>query len=1492
MSKTAPTSPSRTPTPLVSFPTPASASKATLGPTRDSPFSHPDVPEDLDEAADDEPKDSASSDTLKVPRLKADGSNYAMWAFRMQNLLAQRRLLRVVGSAPPDKPDSATDEEKKKWVKAYQDFRRRNERAYLQISTCCEDEVVPLFWHTKSAKEAWECLQNKFAGSGQQSRGFLLRKIWRAIWVDTEDMQTQINEMRMHARRLETFSHLSDEDLAQAMLIALPPSYDTTITNLSERGNDVSSMAVANAILRTEEWRKEHGNELAMRAQAGGAPRFGSNAKSSNTSGKACSNPNCQKKVGHTLETCWAKGGGQEGGGPKKKKAKGKGKGKDESGSAKVADDDSGARMSSAWVAYTEDEAKVAGFGSKDSTKLSWLVDSGASAHMTQHRSLFRSYRPLSVKKRIYTANNSFILALGEGTVPIVVSANGKSTEVTLQKVLYVPQLAGNLISTTALIDQGISTLLSPDGAYIGTGKGMSLDAIQARPIRQGSLFLLQTEAPAVTRATMSVVESCEEEGEDLTYAFKAQRVANSVVSPTLWHRRLAHISPEAVLRMVKKEIVNGMKFTSAKLPPKPHVCDICLKGKQTREVIPAITSTRATEVLGRVFSDISEIGIKSRNGFQYYITFTDDYSRFTRVVLLKRKIDAYDAIVATVAAMENETGRRLKIFRSDGGPEYVSERTKEFMRSKGIKRELTNPDTPQENGVSERKNRTLNDKTRTSLHEFRVAAKHNLEHRENPLPTHLWEDAIRYALWVENRTPNQSLPPDKTPFELYFGNKPDLAPLRVFGCKALVYVPPKQRASKLDARSIEGFHIGFAEEKRAYRVYIPSRRKVVESRDVQFDEGEGEPERILVDDDEDGYVIGVDSDDDVDAEVDEEGGEGEKGAEGGVEVESSPTTEKVVDSGGDVDSEGDERGAVYVPKVPSKVNRPPPQNAARRSSRTTKAPVPDDDARYETTSYGKKNRGAANVAEVEEDGFAYMTRDFEYVKKMESPQASLWQEAMVNEISTQDAMDTYEEVPRPTDGDVLVLPSRWVYAEKRDASGAVVLHKARIVAKGYSEREGVDYTETWAPTPRKSHILALVVIATHYDWEIFQVDVKAAFLHGELEEVIYMEAPAGFPTKVPNGVWKLKKAIYGLKQAASCWYKKLKSGLGEMGLEPLTGSPCLFVSNDSMLASHVDDMLVCARNRGTRDRLLSDLAKRFTIHDLGDLSFYLGLLFDRDRATRIVTVSQERYINDILERHAMSDAIPATLPLKDGIKLNKLETPANPATLRTYQRMLGALMYAVISTRPDLAFAACYLSQYASAPGPEHLNALVDAFRYLAGTRDLKLIFDCAKPLELVGFSDAGHATDPIARRSISGYYFTLAGNPISWSARKQATIAISSTEAEYVACSEAGREAVELRRFLYSLNILSLSIPTIIHMDSKSAIQLALASPTADSPRTKHIDVRHHWIREKIQDGVFKLEWMKTDDLTADVFTKALARQKLEKFRDDLRLLRTESR
>ena len=296
------------------------------------------------------------------------------------------------------------------------------------------------------------------------------------------------------------------------------------------------------------------------------------------------------------------------------------------------------------------------------------------------------------------------------------------------------------------------------------------------------------------------------------------------------------------------------------------------------------------------------------------------------------------------------------------------------------------------------------------------------------------------------------------------------------------------------------------------------------------------------------------------------------------------------------------------------------------------------------------------------------------------------------------------------------------------------------------------------------------------------------------------MEAPPGYPTIIPGGCWKLKKPIYGLKQVAWCWYACLQTELEKSSFH-VTSSPCVFVTKGHIIASHVDAMISLAKDKSLHDLTKSDLSKSFKIHDLGDLSFYLGMKFTQDHMHCIIEIAQDHYIHNILEQHNLLNSCPFSVLMQVSLQLKKQSQLLDMATLCEYQQMIGSLMYAVTGTQPDLTFTACYLSQFANTPGSDHLDTMKYTFHYLAGTTNLVLMFNCSRPLDLIGYVNSDWASNPIDHHSITGYCFMIGRNPISSSSQKQPTITLSSTKGEYMATTKATHKAIQLQRLLSNL-------------------------------------------------------------------------------------------
>lgn len=494
----------------------------------------------------------------------------------------------------------------------------------------------------------------------------------------------------------------------------------------------------------------------------------------------------------------------------------------------------------------------------------------------------------------------------------------------------------------------------------------------------------------------------------------------------------------------------------------------------------------------------------------------------------------------------------------------------------------------------------------------------------------------------------------------------------------------------------------------------------------------------------------------------------------------------------------------------------------------------------------------------------------------LNSDEAEQWKKAMADEYQSFCKNKCWTLVEKPKNHKA--VQCKWVFKKKKGLNGEVLRYKARLVAKGYTQKYGIDYHETFSPVVRYSTIRMLLAIAAEFNMDIDQMDVTTAFLNGDLQENVFMEQPEGFEIKgKENMVYKLNKAIYGLKQAAKSWYEKINSVLTQkLSFKKLCSEPCVYVKNIKgnlmILTLYVDDILIFSScSKEDKDNLKKELMKEFEMKDFGSVNHILGMQIRRQNG--MITIDQSSYIKNILERFKMENCKPVKTPMETGLKLDKIEGESGKYD---YRNLIGCLMYVAVCTRPDIAHVVSVLSQFNNCYGEIHWKAAKRVLRYLKGTLDYCLTFK-KSGLKITSFVDADWAGNTIDRRSYTGYVFKIGSNVVSWESRKQRTVALSSTEAEYMALSDACKESLFICTFL--TECLGSKVNHIVmYNDNQSAQKLCNSS--LFHSRTKHIDVRHHFIRQVVNDGIISIKYCPTDDMMADVLTKALCVTKFTKF------------
>lgn len=902
--------------------------------------------------------------------------------------------------------------------------------------------------------------------------------------------------------------------------------------------------------------------------------------------------------------------------------------------------------------------------------------------------------------------------------------------------------------------------------------------------------------------------------------------------SALLWHRRLGHINTKDLTKM-KNGSVEGVDYKDSFKVTKSN-CTVCCQGKQPR--LPFPTGTRATAVLEIVHADVcGPMETQSIGLSKYFLLLVDDYSRMSFVYFMRQKNEVYKYFREFKAMVEKQKNVQIKILRTDNGGEFCSKEMEGFLKSCGIIHQKTNPYSPEQNGMAERNNRTIIEKARCLLFDADLGKK-------------FWAEAVSTAVYLKNRSIVSGLN-DKTPFEMWQGTKPNLSNIRIFGSPVMVHVP-KEKRNKWDKKAQQHILVGYSEHVKGYRVYNPVTNQVTTSRDVVVMESlVSEAMHATTETTwnvEESLADPVGDDRSVGAECLERS---ELDTEENSDSESSQLTFYEADE-------------TYVPDC-SPLGSPShsPEQISDRPKRERRKPD-----RYNQTGLLATEDTELTVTEA-----------------LNGPESEQWKKAMDEEMESFRKNEVYELVDAPKGA--TIVKCRWVL-KKKIKSDSEVQYRARLVAKGFTQKRGLDYSKTFSPVVRHSTLRLLFAISVKLRLNITQLDVKTAYLNGHLNEEIYMCAPEGYVSETSGKVLKLNKAVYGLKQSALAWYERVSDVLCKNEYKNCIQEPCLFIKMCKdikiIIALYVDDFLIFSNSKNETKKLKDILNSEFEIKDLGEVKQYLGMNISvqKDCNKYEITISQQQYIEELLLKFNMSDCSTIDTPIE-----NKLNIPkAEKCTVGlSYQKLLGCLMYLAVMTRPDITYSVSYLSQFNTCYSTEHWNYAKRVLKYLKKTKKYCLKFS-SHGGDLQGFVDADWASDNLDRKSYTGFCFVMSGTAISWQSRKQRVTALSSTEAEYVALSEACREAVYLRELLYELTG---SLSTIrLSCDNQSALKMATNHQCHN--RTKHIDVKHHFVRETVNSGKVKVNYLSTNEMPADLLTKGLSAVKHYKFMESLGILK----
>jgi transposase InsO family protein len=915
----------------------------------------------------------------------------------------------------------------------------------------------------------------------------------------------------------------------------------------------------------------------------------------------------------------------------------------------------------------------------------SFHVDSASTAHMEPEISRFSHYTKLRDPIRVTLADEHVVFAPGWGKVKLVLRYGDSLTEHDLE-FLHVPDLRCTLISVSTLASARISFMTTSTGGTLRSNDG---DGPCIAHVHQKSgLYLLDAMYHAPARAMLT-------------------KASSTLPSLNTWHRRLGHAGFSTILKAMGH--VSGMDIDSDTLHHDDDGADTihcvsCIMGKHKRLPFPTV-ARRANATADLIHSDVwGPVNITSSTGDHYFVVFTDDYTRYSVVYLLRAKSEVFDRFRHFLPWIETQSGGRVRRLRSDNGGEYVSREFLTYLRDHGIEHETTMPYTPQQNGVAERGHQTV---------VTRALSSHHL----SGFPRSFWGWAVLNSAHIKNMLPSSSLS-GCTPFEAFYVRKPDISYLRPFGCLAYAHVPEDTR-HKYDFVSRRCFLLGHVRNA-GYTLWDPSAKCVVRSRHVHFDEHVfyGDPAVSPLAP----LLHGSLDPSGVTSSV---GGVSQSvGARAGEPPLSTPADCVPQVSVGEHDNPPDqsndppaipnptERATPHIPQQPPAPAPPPAppsdilprcSNRPRQPAQTHAAPstaiptrrvpvaehwtyVPEPSATSQHDPNDSTETAMHTAAEPPRRSNVVIPETINKARSL--PEWPQWSDACKSELQSMQDLKTHTLMPLPEGRKA--VGSRWVFTVKTDEEGNITRHKARFVAQGYTQVEGVDYTETFAAVAKYDTVRILLALAAKFDLELDQMDVRTAFLNADLKEDIYLKQPAGFEDpEHPDWVWKLEKAIYGLKQAGYEWNQTLDEYLWKEGFRFVRSEAdhSLYVLHEGdkviWLVVYVDDMLAASNSRDYLDKFKVQLKRRFDLSDLGPACHFLGMHITRDREKRLLSISQKAYLEKILENAGMTQCNPVSTPMTPGVTLQKATRPptseeADAIASIPYRRTIGELNYAM----------------------------------------------------------------------------------------------------------------------------------------------------------------------------------------------------------------------